>query len=39
MDPVLVPIKRAVLAGRYEFSSKALAELEFDQLTPLDVAE
>jgi hypothetical protein len=39
MDAILVRIKRAVLAGRYEFSAKALDEMETDGLTPLDVAE
>ncbi len=36
---MLVRIKRSVLAGRYEFSAKALDEMEADGLTPLDVAE
>ena len=39
MDSVLVRIKRCVLAGRYEFSAKAVDEMEADRLTPLDVAE
>ena len=39
MAGILVRIKRAVLAGRYEFSEKALDEMEGDGLTPLDVAE
>lgn len=32
-------IKRAVLAGNYAFSEKALLEMEADVLTELDVAE
>lgn len=36
---MLVTIKRAVLAGRYEFSEKASLEMEADRLTELDVAE
>ena len=32
-------IKRAVLAGNYAFSEKALLELEADELTELDIAE
>ena len=32
-------IKRAVLAGNYAFSEKALLEMEADGLTELDVAE
>ena len=32
-------IKRAVLAGNYAFSEKALLEMEADALTELDVAE
>ncbi len=36
---MLVTIKRAVLAGRYEFSEKATLEMEADCLTELDVAE
>ena len=39
MGDILVRIKRAVLAGRYEFSQKALDEMESDGLTPLEVAE
>jgi hypothetical protein len=39
VSPVLVRIKRSVLAGRYEFSAKAIDEMEADGLTPLDVAE
>ena len=36
---VLRRIKRAVLAGNYAFSEKALLEMEADGLTELDVAE
>ena len=36
---ILVRIKRAVLAGHYRFSAKALAEMDADGLTELDVAE
>jgi hypothetical protein len=32
-------IKRAVLAGNYAFSEKALLEMEADGLTELDIAE
>jgi hypothetical protein len=39
MTDVLVRIKRAVLAGRYVFSEKALLEMDADALTELDVAE
>jgi len=39
MTDVLVRIKRAVLAGHYAFSQKALLEMEVDRLTELDVAE
>ena len=39
MSDVLVRIKRAVLAGRYEFSRKAAEEMDADDLTPMDVAE
>jgi len=39
MSPVLLRIKRAVLAGRYVFSEKARLEMESDRLTELDVAE
>jgi hypothetical protein len=39
MADVLVKIKRAVLAGRYAFSQKALIEMEADGITELDVAE
>jgi hypothetical protein len=39
VSDLLVRIKRAVLAGRYEFSLKALDEMERDGLAPLDVAE
>jgi hypothetical protein len=39
MSPILVRIKRAVLAGRYVFSEKARLEMESDRLTELDVAE
>ena len=36
---ILRRIKRAVLAGNYAFSEKALIEMEADGLTELDVAE
>lgn len=39
MSDVLVRIKRAVLAGRFEFSRKAADELDADDLTPLDIVE
>lgn len=39
MSDVLVRIKRAVLAGRFEFSRKTADEMDADDLTPLDVAE
>jgi hypothetical protein len=39
MSDILVPIKRAALAGRYAFSEKARLEMEADGLTELDVAE
>jgi hypothetical protein len=39
VDDILIRIKRAVLAGRYAFSSKAQLEMECDGLTELDVAE
>lgn len=39
MSDVLVRIKRAVLAGRFEFSRKAADEMDVDDLTRLDVAE
>ena len=36
---ILVRIKRAVLAGHYRFSAKALEEMDADGLTELDIAE
>jgi hypothetical protein len=39
MIDVLVRIKRAVLAGHFEFSRKAADEMDADNLTRLDVAE
>ena len=36
---ILRRIKRAVLAGNYVFSEKAIIEMEADALTELDVAE
>ncbi|MCY2951395.1 MAG: hypothetical protein NTU53_05385 [Planctomycetota bacterium] len=39
MSDVLIRIKRAVLAGRYDFSAKANEEMERDGLTPPEVAE
>jgi hypothetical protein len=39
MSEVLVRIKRAVLAGHYDFSEKALLEMDASAITPEDVAE
>jgi len=39
MSDVLIRIKRAVLAGNYRFSQKALLEMDADAITELDVAE
>lgn len=39
MSDVLVRIKRAILAGNYQFGRKARLEMEVDGLTELDVAE
>jgi len=39
MSDVLVRIKRAVLAGRYAFSQKALDEMDADGITVADVLE
>jgi hypothetical protein len=39
MSDVLVRIKRAVLAGHFRFSRKALDEMDADCITPADVAE
>ena len=39
MHDVLVRIKRAVLAGNYVFSEKALVEMEADHLDEQDVIE
>jgi hypothetical protein len=39
MDETLLRIKRAVLAGRFEFSRKAAEEMDADDLTKLDVVE
>ena len=39
MNVVLLRIKRAVLAGYYRFSERALIELEGDGLSKLDVVE
>ena len=39
MSDGLIRIKRAVLAGRFEFSRKAADEMDNDHLTRLDVAE
>ena len=36
---ILIRIKRAVLAGQYDFSEKARTEMETDDLTESDVAE
>lgn len=38
LDPLL-RIKRAVLSGRFGFSSKARLEMECDRLTRFDIAE
>lgn len=39
MSDILVRIKRAVLAGRYNFSKKARIEMEVDGISELDVLE
>jgi len=39
VSDILIRIKRAVLAGRYDFSDKANDEMERDGLTPGEVAE
>lgn len=39
MSDVLIRIKRAVLAGRFDFARKAIEEMVSDDLTPMDVAE
>jgi hypothetical protein len=39
MSDTLIRIKRAVLAGHYEFSLKALDEMDACDLTRLEVAE
>src|SRR5262245_10442311 len=39
MSDVLIRIKRAVLAGRFEFSRKAADEMDADNLTRLDIVE
>ena len=39
MSDVLTRIKRAVLAGRYEFTEKARVEMEVDGLVDMDVLE
>lgn len=39
MDTVLKRIKRAIIAGHYEFSLKALTELDTDGLTESDAIE
>jgi len=39
MSDTLIRIKRAILAGRFEFSRKAAEEMDADDLTRLDVAE
>lgn len=36
---ILIRIKRAVLAGQYVFSDKALSEMVADDLTEVDIAE
>ena len=39
MEPPLFRIKRAILAGQYEFSRKATLEMNADGLSELDVLE
>ncbi|MGA2500215.1 MAG: hypothetical protein ABSH20_20945 [Tepidisphaeraceae bacterium] len=39
MSDILIKIKRAILAGRYEFSEKARIEMESDGLIESDVLE
>jgi len=39
MNQVLIRIKRAILAGNYEFSEKARLEMEADSLVESDVVE
>jgi hypothetical protein len=39
MSDILVRIKRAVLAGNYNFSKKARIEMEADGLDDLDIVE
>jgi hypothetical protein len=39
MSDILVRIKRAVLAGQFDFSRKAADEMDIDDLTRSDVAE
>ena len=39
MSDVLIRIKRAVLAGRFDFTRKAIEEMVADDLTRMDVAE
>ena len=39
MSDVLIRIKRAVLAGRFDFTRKAIEEMVVDDLTRMDVAE
>lgn len=39
MSNILVRIKRAVLAGRYDFSDKAIIEIECDNLDERDIVE
>ncbi len=39
MSDVLIRIKRAVLAGRFDFTRKAIDEMVADDLTRMDVAE
>jgi hypothetical protein len=39
VNEILIRIKRAVLAGRYEFSEKARIEMKADGITERDVIE
>lgn len=39
MSDILIRIKRAVLAGRFDFTRKAIDEMVADDLTRMDVAE
>jgi hypothetical protein len=39
MSDTLVRIKRAIISGNYDFSRKALDEMEIDGISELDVVE